>query len=216
MTPHLMAQIRDSQGNLVTNFGLNPGCGPPRRPRRGHHPAHGRSGDLGTAGQVGSYPRTKWRPRPGRPRPVSKTSCDGVDDRLRPGLPAPGRHRRGAARPGLRRDRSQGGRPGDEGDDRAALALTGPLPPVSPAPHYTPPPRLAPQRQPLPRLRRHDNLDGRGRGHHHNDSADHRAGGDNDVATIDDRAHHCAAPAHDLMRPDTSPAPLRRTALRPG
>ena len=97
MTPHVMAQIRDAQGNLVTNYGPTPWMrATTQARRRPRSPPSWRGWSRrGTAARVGFPPRTRWRPRPGPPRPASVNNTGRLDDRLRPGHQPAGGGRRG-------------------------------------------------------------------------------------------------------------------------
>ena len=108
MTPHLMEQIHDTQGNLVTTY----------TPKKWMQPISAQTAATlttfmqgvvasGTA-KASSRPAGTWPPRRGRPRPVRSGPTRvhrRLDDRLRPGRQHQGGRRRGASQPAGQRHR---------------------------------------------------------------------------------------------------------------
>jgi membrane peptidoglycan carboxypeptidase len=142
MTPHLMAQIRDSQGNLVTNFGLKPWMrATTQATAAAITPLMEEVVTSGTAGQVGFLPEDQVAAKTG-------TAQAGQQNQLVTAWMiafAPASQPRVAIAVVLPDQAfdvtgAKAAGPVMKAMIEAALALTGPLPPVSPAPHYTPPP----------------------------------------------------------------------------
>jgi peptidoglycan glycosyltransferase len=141
MTPHLMAQIRDSQGNLVTNFGLKPWMrATTQATAAAITPLMEEVVTSGTAGHVGFLPEDQVAAKTGTAQ-AGPTNAQ-VDAWMIAFAPA-SQPRVAIAvilpdQPGEITGAVAAG-PVMKAMIEAALAMTGPLPPASPVPKYAPP-----------------------------------------------------------------------------
>jgi penicillin-binding protein A len=142
MTPHVMAQVRDSQGNLVTNYGLKPWLrATTQATAAAITPLMEEVVTAGTAGSVGFLPEDQVAAKTG-------TAESGVNNQYVTAWMvafAPASSPRVAiavvlpdSPPEVTGAIAAG--PVMKKMIEAALAMTGPLPPITSVPHYTPAP----------------------------------------------------------------------------
>ncbi len=153
MKPHVMAQIRDSQGNVVANYGLQPWMrATTQATAAAITPLMQEVVTAGTAGGVGFLPVDQVAAKTG-------TAQAGINNELVDAWMiafAPASQPRVAvavtipfSAPSITGAEAAG--PVVKAMIEAALAMTGPLPPPGPVPHYTgPSPTPAPGPTPAP------------------------------------------------------------------
>jgi len=146
MKPHVMAQIRDSQGNVVANYGLQPWMrATTQATAAAITPLMEEVVTSGTAGGVGFLPEDQVAAKTG-------TAQAGLNNQLVDAWMvafAPASQPRVAvavtipfSAPSITGAEAAG--PVVKAMIEAALAMTGPLPPPGPVPHYTGPSPTAP------------------------------------------------------------------------